>query len=94
MTSNYLFPCDKCPAKFSIKNDLKKHKWTHSEITTSSCNVCKKLFNHKSKLEEHLKNETNKFSIAYFDLNVLRDQGAKGRSLFPKHDQNFVFQVF
>ena len=94
VTSNYLFHCDKCPAKFSIKNDLKKHKWTHSEITTSSCNVCKKVFNHKSKLEEHLKNEATKFSITYFDLNVLKHIGAKGRSLFPKHGQNFVFQVF
>ena len=89
-----LFHCDECPAKFSFKNDLNKHMWTHSDITASSCNICKKLFNHKSKLKEQLKKDMHKFSVEYFDLNVLKIIGSEGRPFLSKHDQNFIFQVF
>ena len=60
----------------------------------SSCNVCKKLFNHKRKLKEQLKKAMHKFSVEYIDLNVLKAIGAKGRPFLSKHDQNFIFQVF
>ena len=60
-----LFHCDECPAKFSFKNDLNRHEWAHSDIITSSCNVCKKLFNHKRKLKEQLKKSMHKFSVEY-----------------------------
>ena len=89
-----LFHCDECAAKFSSKNDLNKHKWTHSDIIASSCNICQKLFNQKSKLEEQLKKDMHKFSVEYFDLNVLKIIGAEERSFLSKHDQNFIFQVF
>ena len=89
-----LFHCDECPAKFSFKNDLNKHKWTHSDIIASSCNVCRKLFNHKSNLKEQLKKAMHIFSVEYIYLNVLKAIGAKGISFISKHDQNFIFQVF
>ena len=90
----FLFHCDKCPAKFSFKYDLTKHMWTHSVIIACSCNICQKLFSEKSELEEHMKKQTSKFSIEYFDLNVLKDRETEGRSFLPKCDQNLVFQVF
>ena len=90
----FSFHCEKCPAKFTLESDLKKHKWTHSETTTSSCNLCQKYFSHIPEWKEHMKKQSYKFSQKYFHLHVLKVQLSNGVSFLPKHEQNFVFQVF
>ena len=77
----FLFHCDKCPDKFILKTDLKKHKWTHPEIIVYSCDICQKSFLRKNDLEDH-------------DSKVLKDGEIEGRIFLIKNDQNFIFEVF
>ena len=89
-----LFHCEKCPAKFILKHDLKRHMWTHAEIGVSSCNICQKIFSHKNKVEEHMKKQLFNHFVEYAELKVLKDGGKEGRLILSKHNQNFIFQVF
>ena len=89
-----IFHCDKCPAKFTLKNDMKKHIWTHTEIKDNSCKICQKLFSHESESEDHMEEQVNKFCFEYFHFKIFQDEGIEGRLFLTKINQNFMFQVF
>ena len=92
--TTFLFYCDKCAETFLFEDELKEHMWTHIETQNNSCNICNKLFSLKHKQKEHMKKNTNKFSLEYYGPNVRKNWGLEVKSFLQKHGQNFIFQVF
>ena len=88
------FKCDECPEQFMLRDHLKSHKRTHTEIRIFSCYICRELFSSKHEFEEQLLRTSYKFSIEYSKLKALKDGVKESRHYLAKQDQNFIFQVF
>ena len=81
-----LFPCDKCPKIYSLKNDLKDHIKIHVERKFYSCSQCNKTFLQQSEIKVHKRNQ--------FKIIFPKKCGQEGRLMLRKQKQNFIFQVF
>ena len=53
VSSNGLYPCDRCDKQFSKPSSLARHKYEHSGIRPFACDQCSKSFKHKHHLTEH-----------------------------------------
>ena len=81
-----LFPCDKCPKIYSLKNDLEDHTRIHVERKFYSCSQCNKTFWQQSEIKVHKRNQ--------FKIIFPKKCGQEGRLMLRKQKQNFIFQVF
>ena len=83
------FPCNLCPKSHPLKSHLKLHMRTHTGDKPYACSECDKLFPQQSIFNSHTKIsfecQENKSSIKSFQ---------EGELIFPKHNQNFIYQVF
>nr|CAI5844289.1 unnamed protein product [Callosobruchus analis] len=48
--------CAHCPYKTALKHSLLRHMWRHPDVADEliKCNQCKKIFRHKSSLDDHI----------------------------------------